>query len=346
MITIDGSKGEGGGQILRNAIAFSIITNTPVTIHHIRAKRSKPGLRPQHSTAIKLLAQISQANTSGVAIGSSTVSFHPQMVTGGRYEISTGTAGSITLIFQACLLCGLVTESPIVLTVTGGTDVAWSPSWDYFTQVFLPTLHRMGIECHTTLHKRGYYPKGGGQATLIINPIKTIQPLVFGSEDQTPEVYGSIHTALLPDHIPKRMKHTAVQLLLKQNLRASIDTTTSTAQSPGIGITLWMRSKKRILGSTVLGTQGIPAEKVAEQATEQLLSEYRSDAYLDSHLFDQVLPHLAFAAGSTRCRVRKINSHAETTVWLLSQFFRHEMIKKSITDSAVDVTLNVINLNQ
>ena len=324
MLTIDGSYGEGGGQILRYAIALSIITNIPVEILNIRANRSPPGLKPQHYTVLSLLQKLSHADIEGLNIGSSTVQIHPHKVPGGSYDVAIGTAGSITLVFQACLLCGLATQESIKVTVSGGTDVQWSPSWDYFTHVFLPALEIMNINCTATLHQRGYYPKGGGKATITIHPIQNIRPVQFTGTTTEIKVHGIIHSANLPDHITKRMKHAVIKTFIKDGITPSITTENVTSPSPGVGITLWTRSEKQILGVSMLGKKGIPAEEIGSNAAETLLKDLHSGATIDEHLFDQILPYMALAQGSSSCCIRQLNNHAKTTLWLLNQFYQKD----------------------
>jgi RNA 3'-phosphate cyclase len=343
MLRIDGSHGEGGGQILRYAIALSIITKTPILIHDIRANRSNPGLRPQHFTVLSLLKQISNATVTGLTVGSSTVTFKPGTVKGGTYDISIGTAGSITLVLQACLLSGLVTKTSIDLQVSGGTDVQWSPSWDYFTHVFQPVLHSMNISCEATLHRRGYYPKGGGKAHLHINPIHSINPIQFTDDESTLRIEGIVHAANLPDHIPRRLKHAALQPFVKENIPATITTDITSSPSPGVGITLWMRSPQRTLGATQLGKKGLPAETIAQNTTETLLTEYHTGATMDPYLFDQLIPYMALANGTSICRVSTINAHAETTLWLLNQFYQKKIAR--ITKEPDHTIIQITGLN-
>jgi len=143
LLHIDGSYGEGGGQILRTAVALSVLTKTPLEINNIRANRPKPGIKSQHYTAIKIMEELCNAETDGLTIGSSNLTFSPGKITSGDYHFDIGTAGSIMLVLQACILCSLRTNSPITLKVTGGTDVKWSPSWDYFKHVFLTLIKKI-----------------------------------------------------------------------------------------------------------------------------------------------------------------------------------------------------------
>jgi len=322
LITIDGSYGEGGGQILRNAVALSTITNKPVKITNIRVNRPNPGMKAQHYVAIKSIAEICNAETEGLEIGSTCVTFKPSTIKGGKYKFEVGTAGSITLAFQAIILSMVKTKEPLTISLTGGTDVKWSPSWNYFQNVFLPLIKKMGVNVFPKLILRGYYPKGGGEAVITINPIKKIQPLKLDKPEEHLGINGLINISNLPDHIITRMKHTVIKTLLKNDLQTTIDVDQSTSLSPGVGVTLWTQSKNAILGCTVLGEKDTSSEEVGKKATNDLLREIEAETTLDVHAFDQILPYMALAKdnGISKCIVRELSSHASTNIWLIQQF--------------------------
>ncbi|MDG6229211.1 MAG: RNA 3'-terminal phosphate cyclase [Candidatus Thermoplasmatota archaeon] len=321
MITIDGSYGEGGGQILRTAVCLSVITQTPVKIINIRANRPNPGIKPQHYTALLLLKQLSQARTEGLEIGSTTLSFYPQDIKSGRYTVDVGTAGSITLICQSILPCVLRISDPLEVIVRGGTDVHWSPSWDYLCSVFLSALQRCGVEVDATLNQRGYYPKGGGEVFLRFSPCKGFQNICFDTPASYDHVKGIVHIGNLPSHVSTRMKHQAVRSLLTNNLQSDISVDMRSTLSSGAGITLWSQNRRGVIGCCELGEKGVPAETVAVKAVARLMEDISCKATVDEHLFDQLLFYLALAKGRSICLVRSISSHAETTMWLLQLFF-------------------------
>lgn len=326
MLQIDGSYGEGGGQILRYTVAFSVLTKKPVEISNIRAKRPNPGIKPQHLTAISCVKSICNADTDGLSINSTCLKFYPGEIQPGSYKFDIGTAGSITLVYQACLLSSLKTPGPITIRLTGGTDVKWSPPWDYFANVFLPLLEKMGFKTEVHLVKRGYYPKGGGEAVLTIHPVKELQPLNLDEKQVFDEIKGVVHIANLPDHIGKRIKHAALKVLVKNNMQSSIETDRTTSFSPGTGIVLWSKSNQTILGSTSLGEKGLSSEKIGESAACQLLDEIKTGASVDSFALDQILPYLVLARGVSVCKVRELSNHARTNMWLARQFFNTEQL--------------------
>jgi RNA 3'-phosphate cyclase len=172
LITIDGSYGEGGGQILRTAVALSALKKEPIKIINIRANRPDPGIKSQHYIAIKSVKELCSAETTGLDVGSYTLTFIPGDVKGGKYKFDIGTAGSMILVFQTCILASLNAKEPVTIKLIGGTDVKWAPTWDYFNNVFIPLLKSLGISINVNLIKRGYYPKGGGEAEITINPGK------------------------------------------------------------------------------------------------------------------------------------------------------------------------------
>ena len=333
MLEIDGSYGEGGGQILRNSIALSTLTKKPVKITNIRANRPNPGIKPQHYISIKSIQELCDAKTKGLEIGSPALFFSPGDFKGGKYEFNIGTAGSITLVFQACILASLKSKEPVTIRLNGGTDVKWSPSWDYFTKVFLPILKKMGASIETKLINRGYYPKGGGEAEITINPCKKIRPLKLDRYQEFSDVKGVINIAGLPDHISTRIKHSAIKLLLKENFMSDIEIERFSSISQGTGITLWIESQDTIIGTTVLGERGISSEEVGKTAVVNLLSEIQSQSTLDVYAFDQLLPYMAFAEGTSSCFVKELSNHANTNIWLLQQFLDVDFEAKNKEDN-------------
>jgi len=330
LINIDGSYGEGGGQILRNSVALSFLFNEEVQIKNIRANRPNPGIKPQHYTAIDIIKNISDAKTVGLKIGSSNLSFSHVEIKGGSYEFDIGTAGSIVLVFQACILSFLKTKKIINIKLKGGTDVKWSPSWDYFENVFLRLLRLMGISVKSKLISRGYYPKGGGEAILTIEPSNIIRPLNIDENQEFREIYGIINIANLPTHIAARMKHASIKKIIENNLNASIKIDATTSFSAGTGITLWSRSKDTILGKTKLGEKGVSAETIGEITANSLITEIRSGASIDTNSIDQILPYMFLASNyePSICLVKDLSGHTMTNIWLLSQFIKNKNIFK------------------
>lgn len=337
MIEIDGSYGEGGGQVVRLSVALSALTQIPVKIKNIRYNRPNPGLRPQHVTSIKALEQLCTAKTKGVRVGSTIIEFYPEAMKGGTYSFDIGTAGSITLVLQACILPSLFANKKIKISLTGGTDVGWSPPWDYFQHVFLSLLKKMNLEIDATLIKRGYYPKGGGEVSVTINPHSQVHPFL-PNEINRYHVRGVINISQLPSHISHRIEASAQDFLKKNNLSAEIHIEEYQSSSPGVGFVLWA-SNGTILGTDCLGEKGKPAEKIGEITATKLITELNSGATLDNNAVDQLLPYLLLAKKSSFL-CRELSNHAQTEIWLLKKFFskifsvakKDHLLKISIDD--------------
>lgn len=323
MIEIDGSHGEGGGQILRNAVALSSLFKKPIKITNIRANRPKPGIKPQHYISIKIIKELCSAETEGLKIDSTSLIFKPGNFKGGNFKFDIGTAGSITLVFQACILACLQAKEKISINLKGGSDVRWAPSWEYYNNVFLKLIEKMNINIKSQLLKRGYYPKGGGEAELNIEPIKEIKPFNATENQEFKSVKGIIHISNLPNHISKRMKHSTLKIFVKNDINGTIDCEEiSDSLSPGTGITLWSQSKDSIIGTTMIGEKGITAEEIGKTCANNLLKEIKSGATIDGYAFDQILPYFALATkrNSSSCIVRKVSNHALTNMWLIKKF--------------------------
>lgn len=321
MLIIDGSYGEGGGQIVRTAVALSVLTRQPIEITNIRAGRPIPGLRPQHYTALSCIKTICDAEVEGLSVHSTDLKFSPHEIKPGTYAFDIGTAGSMTLVFQACLLSAFHVLAPLTIRLRGGTDVRWAPSWDYFAHIFLPLILKMGIRTDVQLLKRGYYPSGGGEAMLTIHPVENLIPFSAEDPQNFTEMNGIIHCANLPDHISTRMKHAAMKTAMKHNLRSSIQIEAAPSSSTGTGITLWSPSEQTVLGSAILGEKALSAEIVGETAANHLIQEMKSGATLDRYAIDQILPYLVLAPKGSACLVREISNHTQTNMWLIKQFF-------------------------
>lgn len=318
MIRIDGSYGEGGGQIIRTAVALSAVTKTEVTISNIRSNRPKPGLKAQHMSAIRTAAEMTGARISGLKPGSTELTFSPSDISGGHYNIDIGTAGSITLLLQCLMPVASAAQEPVSLDITGGTDVAWSPPIDYMAHVLLPVLETMGLMCNIKLQRRGYYPRGGGRVTAIIQP-SLLEAVDLEKEKEPCTVAGISHSSNLPPHVARRQADAAAQALEKAGYVSSIDTRQSSFPSTGSGITLWCRHT----GGSALGRQGLPAEKVGRVAAREIIAELDSWASVDVHLADQLIPYMGLARGGS-FTVEEVSGHTRTNIWVVEQFLSVE----------------------
>ena len=316
MIEIDGSYGEGGGQIVRTSVALSAVTGKGVLIKRIRQGRPKPGLAAQHAQAIKTLGQICNATIKGAEPGSSEVLFCPQEICGGNRRVEIGTAGSVTLLMQCLLPALLHAEKRTSLYVQGGTDVQWSPTVDYFRNVFLPALSFFDGKARLELLRRGYYPRGQGEVLLEVEP-SHLKPAYIRHEPLAASqnrIRGISHCSNLPQHVAERQAASAIERLQEAGYEAEVLKETSRLASTGSGISLWTAGK----GASCLGERGLPAEKVGRRAAEEMILELASPAAVDWHLADQLIPYLALAGGSYS--VREISRHTKTNIWTAGHF--------------------------
>ncbi len=314
MIEIDGSYGEGGGQILRTAIALSCVTGEAVRVYRIRANRPKPGLAAQHLKGIEAAKIITGARVEGLRPGSTEVVFAPGRIRGGNYRIDIGTAGSVTLLLQTILLPLVVADRDSVLEIRGGTDVSWSPPADYFREVTLRVLKDMRVECEFEILKRGYYPKGGGDVRIKVFPSK-LEGRVF--ERLHEDVRGVSHCQNLPSHVAERQARSATEYFSERGVKAEIRIEVLKGYSTGSGITLWSGYK----GGSALGKKGKRAEIVGREAAENLYRELQSPSVFDRHLADQIMPFAAVARGRTEYTTSEITKHQISNAYVINRFF-------------------------
>jgi len=320
MIEIDGSLGEGGGQVLRTSVALSASVMKPVKIIRIRAKRPNPGLRPQHLTGIKAVAALVDAGITGTTIGSSEVTFSPNTRRSGSFGFNVGTAGSISLVLQALMPVAALAPSDIIIRIRGGTDVKWSPTIDYLQYVTFPLLRKIGYEGTISVNKRGHYPKGGGEVEFKAHPVRRFSPITLLEQGKVIEIGGISHCVKLPLHVAERQKKEAARVLKaagfeKINIKVDGDSYSRNVLGPGSGITLWaITSTGAILGADALGERGKPAEKVGSEVAEKLISQIRSKQALDKHMGDILIPYMAITDGVSEISVSELTLHSLTNI--------------------------------
>ncbi|MFN2190386.1 MAG: RNA 3'-terminal phosphate cyclase, partial [Candidatus Promineifilaceae bacterium] len=264
MITIDGSRGEGGGQVLRTCLSLSAITGKPFRIRNIRANRSRPGLRPQHLTAVRMVAAVCRANMEGDELDSTELVFEPgsrPVADSYRFDVreaspSGRSAGSVTLILQAVLWPLVFAAQPSEIIVRGGTFVPFSPPYHYFSEVALPAFTRFGVSCEASLNAWGWMAEGGGEMKAVITPTTHLRAAVF-EPDESSRVEGIAAVTNLPSHIPHRMARRAYNLLSEHGFEANVQPVRARGAGPGAGIVLWMPQA----GFSSLGRKGLPADK-------------------------------------------------------------------------------------
>ena len=318
MLRIDGSFGEGGGQILRSSVALSALTGKDMEIVNIRSKRQRCGLAAQHLTAVRGVAELCGAEMEGDELGSTSLVFRPGEVHGGEYEFNVGTAGSVTLVLQACMLAAVHADGPVTMTIRGGTNVRMSPPVDHYLNVLLPLLSDMHVDAELEVLQRGFYPQGGGIVTATVMPPRAVMPLDLKERGQSRGIEATSFVQNLPEHIAQRMEHAVRKSLLGERIVA--DRQLSSGPSSGAGIYLCAKYDNALLSADALGERGVPAERVGENAAQRMREEIDGGGTLDVHTADQLLPYMALAGGPSTFTVGELTSHLTTQMWLLPQF--------------------------
>lgn len=293
-IEIDGSEGEGGGQILRSSLALSVITGTPVVFRNIRAKRSKPGLRRQHLAAVRAAATISGAELRGDAVSSMELWFSPGAIQPGQHHVAIGTAGSTTLVLQTLLWPLLLADAPSELVIEGGTHNPMAPTFEFLDRTFCPQVRRMGADVDLTLERHGFYPAGGGRLRASLRPSQ-LRPHRWETRGKALGVDARALVSGLPVNIAQREVGTAIAELGWERNQGN----TVRVESPGPGNALLLGARFEH-GTTVvssIGSKGKRAEDVACEAAEEMQRYLSTSAPIDEHLADQLLLPMALAKG-------------------------------------------------
>jgi RNA 3'-phosphate cyclase len=322
LIEMDGSYGEGGGQILRTALALSAILKKPFTLHHIRSKRKNPGLQAQHLKAVEALERITEAHTEDVKFESQKITFIPQKILPGDYQFEVRTAGSITLLLQAIFPPLCLAQETSKLTLAGGTHVPWSPPFHYFSEVLLPTLKWIGVSAEAAIEKWGFYPRGGGKIRLKINPVHELTPISLVQRGSLKKIQGLSAISNLPKHVAERQKDQALKRIQEElKMDAEINVFYDVpSNGPGSFLFLFTEYEKTLAGFSSLGTRGKPAERVADEAVDALKNYIQSDGCIDPYLADQLVPFLALAKGNSSFTATRITEHLLTNLWVIQHF--------------------------
>jgi RNA 3'-phosphate cyclase len=337
MIHIDGSYMEGGGQIVRTALALSTLTGKPFKVDKIRHNRSRPGLKPQHLSCIDALKQLANAHVKGAQPGSGAVEYSPDRINAGTLLVDIGTAGSITLLLQSLLLPCMFADAPVRLKIKGGTDTKWSIPVDFFSYVILPFFNEYAsIEIKNM--RRGFYPKGQGFVYLSVMPgfhlndFTTIEEFVAHlgnsvsrihlTQKSTPIKIEGISCAssqLKGARVAERQAEGAAKLI-GSRIALKVDIKYQDTASPGSVITLWTVSKGSnvLAGADALGAKGVRAEKVGAMAGKNMLQVLNSGAAVDHHLADNLIPLLALVGGAVK--TNKITGHIRSNIYVCEQF--------------------------
>jgi len=337
VIHLDGSVGEGGGQILRTALGLSLVTGTPFTIDRIRAGREKPGLLRQHLTAVNAAAEIGKAEVRGAAIGSRALTFRPGPVTPGTYAFAVGSAGSATLVFQTVLPALLTASSPSSLSFEGGTHNAWAPPYEFLEKAFLPLLARMGARVSARLDRRGFYPAGGGRFTVRIEPAPRLERLDLLERGKVRAKRGTaIVSSLSPSIAQRELKVLERSLSIDRTCLKSVEDKESAG--PGNVVHVEIESEHVTDLFTGFGEKKLSSEVVGRRLAEEVTAYLESGAPVGEHLADQLLIPLALAGGGSFVTM-PLSPHSTTNMDVIAQFlprkFRVDRSKE--TTHRVDV---------
>jgi RNA 3'-terminal phosphate cyclase (ATP) len=323
MLTIDGSFGEGGGQIVRSSLALSLVTGTPITLQNIRAKRKRPGLMRQHLTAVRAAAEVGGAEVRGDSVGSSKLEFRPGEVRAGDYHFAIGTAGSTTLVLQTVLPALLTAKGESHLTLEGGTHNPMAPPFDFLAKTYLPLVSRMGPRLEARLERRGFYPAGGGRFDVDIRPAEELGRLDLLERGAVRARRVTAMVANLVRHIAERECRTIAEADGWDQASFEI-IETSDSPGPGNALLIEIESEHVTELFSAIGERGVPAEKVAGRALREANNYLGAGVPVGFHLADQLLLPMAIAAhrgtGGGSFRTMALTEHAKTHIELIHKF--------------------------
>jgi RNA 3'-terminal phosphate cyclase (ATP) len=309
-LKINGSYGEGGGQIIRSAVTLSCITKQPIHLENIRKNRKIPGLRPQHLTAITILQKITNAKVIGAEIGSTELKFIPGNIESVDLVENIGTAGSIPLILQALIPVIAISQKKLDLAIKGGTDVLWSPSIDYIQHVLGEAYSRMGIKFSIGLSKRGYYPKGGGYVQLQVHP-HNIKAILF-SKRKTSNVKLICSFSKLPIEKIKKEIEEIKKKLTDANFIVDIEIRNEEALNSGASVLIYSIDE-----NSIIGIDGLFDKKMQKFNLD--VEKFIKSSSIDENLADMLVVPASLGNGKTIFQVREISKHLETNLFVTSK---------------------------
>ncbi len=347
MIELDGSYGEGGGALVRTALALSVLTGKEFSVKNIRAGREQGGLKAQHLQAIMALKQFCNAETNEVQVGSTELWFKPGKMKRGIFSIDIGTAGSISLLLQALVLPSMFAPGKVTWNITGGTCGKWQAPIDYIQNVLVPQLQRFVEKIEVKIMKRGYYPAGGGMVRVEITPrfsLATydsfeafyeelpfkVPKIIFSAQGKLEQIRGvvDVSSSLQEKEVGERIQHAVESSLKQYNVPVTVRVEYASALSPGGNVTLWALYSTKgkvdvdnpvILGADVILEKEKTAEQMGKQASEKLQKELNAGVPVDHYITDQIIPFLGLLPGS-KMAVKELTPHARTNVYVAEKF--------------------------
>jgi RNA 3'-terminal phosphate cyclase (ATP) len=338
MIVIDGSRGEGGGQILRSSLALSLVTGQPFQIVKVRVARARPGLRPQHLTAVRAAAAIGGARIEGDHIGSQSLLFAPRTVKAGRYHFAVGTAGSCTLVLQTVLPSLLTAGSSSEIVLEGGTHNPNAPPFEFLERTFLPLIGRMGPKITATLQRPGFYPAGGGRFMISIEPASRLERIDIPERGNILNCSARAVVARLPREIAERELKVVRDRLNWSEKCCSVEEAASSS-GPGNVLCIEIRSEHITEVFTGFGERGVRAEHVAGETVREVEEYLAAEVPVGRYLADQLLLPMAQAGGGS-FRTLAPTRHATTSVGIIRQFLPVEIAMQQGTRNKWEIRIS------
>jgi len=320
MIQIDGSLGEGGGQILRSALTLALVTGKAIEIKNIRLRRPKPGLMPQHLKAVEAAAAVGEARVEGAQLQSLSLMFEPTGIRSGEFQFDVGTAGSTPLVLQTIFLPLSFAQTVSSVTLIGGTHVPWSPCFHYLDLHWLAYMKQIGFVARLELELAGFYPMGSGRIRADINPVKRLLPLHLNERGALKAIRGMSAVANLEQSVADRQKQQSLKRLKGLSADIEIDVVQMPSQFRNTMLLLIAKFENSQCCFFGLGERGRRAERVADEAVDQLRQFLVTDGAIDHHLADQLILPLAFVPGVSELRSDKITQHLITNAEVIRMF--------------------------
>ncbi|KJE89346.1 RNA 3'-phosphate cyclase [Capsaspora owczarzaki ATCC 30864] len=324
---IDGSTMEGGGQVLRNGMGFAALQGIPIHINHIRAGRSKPGLRAQHLCGIELVSNMARGHLTNASINSTSITFVPGAIAAGRFDADIGTAGATMLLVQIALPCALFAPGQVALKLTGGTNAEMAPQVDYTVQIFRPIAQRFGFALDLEIRRRGYFPRGGGEIALTVKPIKQLNAVTLTQRGTVTRITGRAFVAgTLQRRLAEDMAAGANELIRKHFPGIPVDI--AIVQEPrdiaagnGSGILLVAHTSLNgcLIGASALGAAGQQPKALGKEAATSLIANLQHGGCVDEHLQDQLIIFMALAHGVSKIKTGPLTMHTETAIHFARQ---------------------------
>jgi RNA 3'-phosphate cyclase len=325
MVFIDGSLGEGGGQVLRSALSLALLTGTPVRLDNIRARRAKPGLMAQHLKSVEAAGAVGMARIEGAALGASSLLFEPHGICAGDFQFDIGTAGSTSLVLQTVFTPLSFAPSASTVLLTGGTHVPRSPCFHYLDLHWARFMRQAGYDGRLELELAGFYPRGGGRVRAVISPARKLSPLRLTERGELKRIWGISAAAKLSRDVAERQRRRALERLAGRCRELEIEVRELEARSPGTMLLLAAEFERSRSCYVALGERGKPAERVAEEAAQELLAFLDGDGAIDPYLADQLILPLAVVKGESALRTAKVTEHLLTNAEVVKAFVPAEI---------------------